>query len=156
PDRDVDRGRHPVRLSVVRGALRPRHAGVRLVPAQRGMRDREVSVVRLSVPAPLARRRFREAPLRRSLARVGAPGPPRGTPVTRLAPGTAATVVRVGSAEATRAVRLSSLGLVPGARLLIVQRRPAVVLRVGETSIAVDEEVADEIFVDPAPSGPGR
>ena len=80
----------------------------------------------------------------------------RGTPVTRLKPGTAATVVRVGSAEAGRAVRLSSLGLVPGARLVILQRLPAVVLRVGETSIAIDVEVADEIFVDPGPSDPGR
>ena len=80
----------------------------------------------------------------------------RGTPVTRLKPGTAATVVRVGTAEAGRAVRLSSLGLVPGARLIVVQRRPAVVLRIGETTIAIDEEVADEIFVDPGPSSPGR
>jgi hypothetical protein len=28
-----------------------------------------------------------------------------------------------------------------------VQLRPAVILRVGETSIAVDKDVADEIFV---------
>ena len=74
--------------------------------------------------------------------------------MTCLKPGTSATVVRVSGTEAGRAVRLSSLGLVPGARLLLVQRRPAVVLRVGETSIAIDEEVAADIFVEPAASGP--
>ncbi|HEX4825203.1 MAG TPA: FeoA family protein [Candidatus Polarisedimenticolaceae bacterium] len=71
------------------------------------------------------------------------------TPVTRLKPGTTATVVKIGSTEAARAVRLSALGLVAGATILLVQRRPAVVIRVGETSIAVDAEVADEIFVEP-------
>jgi Fe2+ transport system protein FeoA len=121
-------------------------------------------LVRLPVPTPFARRRSGETPVRRPLARVSASPPQRGIPLTRLKPGTAATVVRIGSADAGRAVRLSSLGLVPGADLLLVQRRPAVVLRVGETAIAVDEEVADEIFVDPAspvpdsdaPEGDGR
>jgi DtxR family Mn-dependent transcriptional regulator len=72
---------------------------------------------------------------------------PAAFALTSLRPGKSGTVVRIGSTEPGRAVRLSSLGLVPGAAVTLVQLRPAVILRVGETSIAVDKDVADEIFV---------
>jgi Fe2+ transport system protein FeoA len=68
-------------------------------------------------------------------------------PLTRLRPGESGTITRIRSEETGRIVRLSSLGVVPGAVVTLVQLRPAVVLRVGETSIAVDAEVAEEILV---------
>ena len=84
-----------------------------------------------------------------------APDPfPRNAALTRLRPGESGTIVRIRSAEPGRIVRLSSLGVVPGARVTLVQLRPAVVLRVGETSIAVDTDVAEEILVE-APEGVG-
>ena len=69
-------------------------------------------------------------------------------PLPSLRPGQTATVVRVVSADPSRVVRLTSLGVMPGAQVTFVQRHPAVVLRVAETSIALDVEVAADILVD--------
>jgi hypothetical protein len=44
-------------------------------------------------------------------------------------------------------VRLASLGVVAGARGPQQQVRPAVVLSVGETALAIEREIASEIFV---------
>ena len=76
-------------------------------------------------------------------------------PLPSLRPGQTATVVRVASADPSRVVRLTSLGVMPGARVTFVQRHPAVVLRVAETSIALDVEVAADILVDDAAAGSG-
>ena len=46
-----------------------------------------------------------------------------------------------------RLVRLASLGVVPGARVHLQQTWPAVVIRIGETTLALESEVASEIFV---------
>jgi Fe2+ transport system protein FeoA len=70
-----------------------------------------------------------------------------------LRPGQSATVVRVASSDPGRVVRLSSLGVMPGAIVTFVQRYPAVVLRIAETSIALDVEVAADILVDDSASG---
>jgi Fe2+ transport system protein FeoA len=45
-------------------------------------------------------------------------------------------------------VKLSSLGVMPGVRVTLVQRNPAVVLQIAETSIALDFEVAEDILVN--------
>ena len=47
----------------------------------------------------------------------------------------------------SRLARLSALGVVPGGHVRLVQKRPSVVLEVGETTLALDREIADEIFV---------
>jgi Fe2+ transport system protein FeoA len=76
-------------------------------------------------------------------------------PLSALRPGQSATVVRVASADPARVVRLSSLGVMPGATVTFVQRHPAVVLRVGETSIALDADVAADILVEGSPDDSG-
>lgn len=83
-------------------------------------------------------------------------GAPRRAPegtraLTALAPGASATIVRVASADPGRLVKLSSIGLMAGVRVVLLQRRPAVLVKVAETSIALDRAVADEILVDPEP-----
>lgn len=45
--------------------------------------------------------------------------------------------------------RLSAFGLVPGTHVEVVQRRPVPVLRVGETELAVSDEILDRIWVVP-------
>ena len=62
----------------------------------------------------------------------------------------------VDSTSTERLVKLSSLGVMPGVRVVHVQRHPATVLRIAETTIAIDGEVADEILVAPddSPTGP--
>lgn len=46
-----------------------------------------------------------------------------------------------------RMEKLSALGIVPGSRIRLLQRNPSFVLEIGETTIAVDRDITDEIFV---------
>lgn len=46
-----------------------------------------------------------------------------------------------------RMEKLSSLGIVPGSRLRLLQRNPSYVLQIGETTVAVDRDITDEIYV---------
>jgi DtxR family Mn-dependent transcriptional regulator len=43
--------------------------------------------------------------------------------------------------------RLAALGVIPGSEIRLHQRSPAFVIEVGETTIALDPEIAGEIFV---------
>ena len=45
--------------------------------------------------------------------------------------------------------RLAALGVVPGSELRLHQRAPSYVIEVGETTIALDPEIAGEIYVKP-------
>ena len=68
-------------------------------------------------------------------------------PLDRLAPGQAAHIVYIVPRTAARLIRLAGLGLVPGATVHLQQRTPAAVLRVGETTVALEPAVAGEIYV---------
>jgi len=68
-------------------------------------------------------------------------------PLDCLPLGRDARIVYIAPREATRLVRLSHLGIVPGAVVQLQQIRPAAVIRVGETTLAVEPEVAGEIYV---------
>lgn len=68
-------------------------------------------------------------------------------PLTNLAPGDEARIVYIVPTDADQLVRLSNLGLVPGANVRLQQRRPAFVLSLGETSLALDGEVGRDIYV---------
>ena len=46
--------------------------------------------------------------------------------------------------------RLAALGVTPGSTLRLHQRSPSFVIEVGETTIALDPEIANEVFVKPA------
>jgi DtxR family Mn-dependent transcriptional regulator len=46
--------------------------------------------------------------------------------------------------------RLAALGVTPGSILRLHQRAPSFVIEVGETTIALDPEIANEVFVKPA------
>jgi len=43
--------------------------------------------------------------------------------------------------------RLASMGVTPGTEIVVRQRHPSIVIQVGETEIAIDDEIASEIFV---------
>jgi DtxR family transcriptional regulator, Mn-dependent transcriptional regulator len=45
--------------------------------------------------------------------------------------------------------RLAALGVIPGSELRLHQRSPSYVIEIGETTIALDTEIAGEIFVKP-------
>lgn len=81
-------------------------------------------------------------------------------PLSRLRPGEGARVVHVAARETTRLVKLSTMGLVPGATVRLLQRKPAVVLEIGHTTLALDEAITADIFVarlgGPRPGSGGR
>lgn len=68
-------------------------------------------------------------------------------PLTRLRAGQSGRVVHVAPGEPQLMVKLSSLGVLPGAIIELQQKVPAAVVRVGETTIALDGDIAAEIFV---------
>jgi len=68
-------------------------------------------------------------------------------PLPQLAPGDEAKIVYIVPAHPDQLVRLSNLGVVPGSTIRLRQSRPAFVLRVGETTLALDSEIAREIYV---------
>jgi len=70
-------------------------------------------------------------------------------PLSKLGTGESGTVVRIVSTAPDRVVKLSSLGVMPGVSIRLVQRQPAVVFQIAETTIAIDRGVADEILVEP-------
>jgi DtxR family transcriptional regulator, Mn-dependent transcriptional regulator len=65
----------------------------------------------------------------------------------RLAPGQSGRIVYIVPREPGRLVRLAGLGVVPGAVVQLQQKSPAAVLRVGETTLALDPAIAAEIYV---------
>lgn len=79
--------------------------------------------------------------------------PDANAPVTLagMRPGQTAEVVAVVSADQSRLMKLAALGLAPGAIIQLQQRRPAYVVRVGETLLSFAREIAADIQVHPVP-----
>lgn len=56
-------------------------------------------------------------------------------------------ILFITPSEAARIGRLSSIGIIPGAVIKLMQKKPSLVLQIDETTIAIDPELAKEIFV---------
>ena len=74
----------------------------------------------------------------------------RTVPLHRLKSGQRAQVIELKSENPARLARLGALGLMPGSWIVVLQKKPALVLRVSETEISLDDAVAGEILVRPA------
>lgn len=72
---------------------------------------------------------------------------PLVTPLTDLQPGNRAKIVFIAPKDHSRMDRLSTLGIVPGTIIHLHQKKPALVIRSGETELALDIEIANEIYV---------
>ena len=68
-------------------------------------------------------------------------------PLSELQPGQSAEIAFLTPSFHRRLDRLSSFGILPGSRLSLHQKTPTFVVRVGETELALEAEVAREIFV---------
>jgi DtxR family Mn-dependent transcriptional regulator len=64
-----------------------------------------------------------------------------------VALGAQARVVFIAPGTHQRLDRLAAVGLAPGSRLRLHQKQPAYVIALGETTLALDEEIAAEIYV---------
>ena len=69
--------------------------------------------------------------------------------LSRLAVGQQARVAFLTPSFHKRFDRLAAFGMNPGAELALHQRKPAYLVRLGETELALDSEIAEEIFVRP-------
>jgi Fe2+ transport system protein FeoA len=83
----------------------------------------------------------------------GPPKPARGggdgVPLTHVATGAEVEVDGLAEMPATRASRLTAFGLTPGTVVAISQRKPVPVVRIGETELALSEEILRQIVVRP-------
>jgi len=68
-------------------------------------------------------------------------------PLTDLKAGERAKIVFIMPSAHSRLDRLSALGILPGSTLRVHQKSPAFVLELGETTIAIDSDIAREIYV---------
>lgn len=68
-------------------------------------------------------------------------------PLTKLKPGVRAKVVYFSTKSHTSLDRLTAIGLIPGLKLTVHQRNPSLVIQFGETQLALDKDIADDIYV---------
>jgi Fe2+ transport system protein FeoA len=84
----------------------------------------------------------------RLFGRKKAPPPQRQlVSLDELEEGEQSELVCLNGAHVARRNALAVYGLVPGCRLVLQQKRPTFVIRVGETELALEGNIAREIFV---------
>jgi len=66
--------------------------------------------------------------------------------LSRAPVGAEGVVVMISPKYHSRLDRLQALGITPGVRLRLHQKKPAVIVQVDETTIALDPPIAEEIF----------
>ena len=77
-------------------------------------------------------------------------------PLSDLPVGEQGRIVFIRPRDQGHLQRLGSLGVLPGSSVLMQQKSPSLVIGAGETTIAIDEEIAREIYVKSFRSGPVR
>ncbi len=68
-------------------------------------------------------------------------------PATLLREGEEATVAYLSTKAKSRLEKVATLGITPGSKIVLLQRRPAYLLQVDETQLALDEDIVKEIYV---------
>ena len=68
-------------------------------------------------------------------------------PLSELRSGARAKIVYVTTKSHARLDRLSAIGVNPGLELIVHQKRPSIVIQFGETQLALDKDIAKDIFV---------
>ena len=77
---------------------------------------------------------------------------PAVVPLTHIPVGEKVTIQHLGHMSDSRLAQLSLFGLVPGSQVEIIQRRPAPVIRVGHTELALAEETIEQVWAQVADS----
>lgn len=66
-------------------------------------------------------------------------------PLSKVVPGDAIKIICLGARHHRRLHQLTDLGVIPGAEIVLHQKKPAFVIRVRETDIAIDDDIAKHI-----------
>lgn len=90
---------------------------------------------------------------RRGAADTAAPPVPGCACLRDLAVGCRARVVAIGGFSSRAAARLGGFSILPGAVIELLQRKPAFVVRVEETTVALESRLAEGIWVETFPPG---
>ncbi|MBI5681759.1 MAG: FeoA domain-containing protein [Deltaproteobacteria bacterium] len=72
---------------------------------------------------------------------------PLAQPLKELGIGESGRIVFITPASHSRLDKLGSLGIVPGSIIKLHQKKPSFVIEIGETMLALDSEIAKEIYV---------
>jgi Fe2+ transport system protein FeoA len=65
-----------------------------------------------------------------------------------LAPGVESVIARINTKDTKILKKLMSMGILPGMPVQVIQKTPSVVFKVGNTTLAVDKDIASNIEVD--------
>ncbi|WP_309492168.1 metal-dependent transcriptional regulator [Candidatus Hecatella orcuttiae] len=68
-------------------------------------------------------------------------------PLSDLKPGEGGKIAYIYTSDRRKLERLMVMGLLPGSPVTLIQRSPSYVFQAGQTQIAVDEEIANSIYV---------
>lgn len=68
-------------------------------------------------------------------------------PLTDLSPGESGRIVFIVPKEHKRLDKLISFGVIPGSSINLHQKTPSFIIRIGETDLAIDRDIASEIYV---------
>jgi len=77
------------------------------------------------------------------------PTEPLVIPLTSLKVGGDAKIIYIAPRTKSRLSRLSSFGVIPGSNIHLLQRHPSYVIRIDQTNVALEGDVARDIFVRP-------
>jgi ferrous iron transport protein A len=80
------------------------------------------------------------------------PDAPGEIPLSELGVGKTGEVVSLHADRKMRAERLSAMGVTPGSHVTVKQRFPSIIITVGETEIALDRAITQDIKVKPVAS----
>lgn len=72
---------------------------------------------------------------------------PLVVPLKELDVGLNGRIVFIVPSEDSRIERLASMGIVPGSIIRLKKKRPSFVLEIDETTLAIDDRIAEEIYV---------
>ncbi|MEE9605706.1 MAG: metal-dependent transcriptional regulator [Candidatus Scalindua sp.] len=68
-------------------------------------------------------------------------------PLSKINSGVRAKLVYITTSSHTSLDRLASMGVIPGLKLTVDQRYPSLVIHFGETQLALDRDIAKDIYV---------
>lgn len=70
------------------------------------------------------------------------------TKLAKLASGSSGIITRLEPTDDGALAKLIAMGILPGTRVVLIQRFPSYVFRAGRTEISVDQQLAEQILVE--------